>query len=667
MAPIRVLDPHSANQIAAGEVVERPVSVVKELVENALDSGARKIDVVIEGSGSSLIKVCDDGCGMPPGDMPLAVIRHATSKITRIEDLDHLQSLGFRGEALPSIASVSRLEIVSRPADALSGMSLKLEGGQKVSFEEVGAPLGTTVIVKDLFFNTPARLKFLRSVNTEFGLISDMLGKIALAHPQVRFTLMHPQQIVFQTSGRSQADALAAVLGMNLARSLQPIAASDPQLNWSLEGYISPPNLVRSSRQAQTVIINGRIIRSSFISKALEDGYHTLIANKTYPIAVLHLHIPPDEYDVNVHPTKMEIRFRKEKELAGFIARVVRQNLLGGRPIPSFDSPSTALSSSDAKAPLSWSDLSLLTSGRSASAAISRQNLSPGSKGERTFAPTQFKLPLNSKPDPAVHEAPAPFGQAEAPASDPVQTGPSQSDLSQTDPASTGLSPTGSSQTASSQPAAGLPSDLLPGSEESGASGDKAFLRSIWPVGQVLNTYILATDGQVLAIIDQHAAHERINYEKFLREVKSSPRLSQELLIPIPLEFNLEEEQILLDQLWFLNEMGFVLEQFGPHTYLLRAVPHHSGIDSPERLLRDFLGRVIDENIPAEFDQLLSGWIYTVACKASIKAEENLSTLEMEQLLGQLAQTDNPFTCPHGRPTVIKLTRQELEKRFHRT
>ena len=332
---IHILDSHSANQIAAGEVVERPASVVKELVENSIDAGAKHIDITIEGNGVPLIRVRDDGCGIAISDLPLAVIRHATSKISQIDDLDHLQTLGFRGEALPSIASVSHLEISSRPADEVAGLCLKLIGGEQGEFSEVGCPVGTSVTVRDLFFNTPARLKFLKSVPTEFGLISDTIGRIALAHPDISFSLIHPQQVVLQTSGRGDLrETIGAILGHAIARQLIPINAQ--QGDWQIEGFISPPDLVRSSKQTQTFMINGRIVRSSFLSRALEEGYHTLIPNKLHPVVVLHLHVPPSEYDVNVHPTKMEVRFKNEKSLASFISQQVYQTLINSKPLPSF-------------------------------------------------------------------------------------------------------------------------------------------------------------------------------------------------------------------------------------------------------------------------------------------------------------------------------------------
>ena len=589
---IHILDSHSANQIAAGEVVERPASVAKELVENALDAGAKHIGITIEGNGVPLIRVRDDGCGIAISDLPLAVIRHATSKISRIDDLEHLQTLGFRGEALPSIASVSQLEISSRPADEVAGLCLKLIGGEHGEFSEVGCPVGTSVTVRNLFFNTPARLKFLKSIPTEFGLISDTIGRIALAHPDISFSLTHPQQVVLQTSGRGDLrETIGAILGHAIARQLIPINAQHG--DWQLEGFISPPDLVRSSKQTQTFMINGRIVRSPFLSSALEEGYHTLIPTKLHPVVVLHLHVLPSEYDVNVHPTKMDVRFKCEQSLAPFISQAVYQTLINSKPLPSFQTqlPSTHETKTA---------FSLKNSPRSVGSVLS-ENSKP-----ETFDQPKFFLPAQEQS--RILESPS-----------EVET---------------------------------IPEDTL---------------AHIWPLAQLFNTYILATDGEVLLMIDQHAAHERINYERLLAEFRQVERSSQALLIPLPMEFTLQEEQVVLENLWILTEMGFILEQFGARTYLLRGVPVQTGTVQADRLLRQFIEGVLQKNSTPTIEKLLEEWIYLLACKESIKAQDSLSLLEMEQLIALLGKSHNPYTCPHGRPTMVKMTRPELEKRFYRT
>ncbi|MFZ3100728.1 MAG: DNA mismatch repair endonuclease MutL [Desulfitobacteriaceae bacterium] len=623
---IRILDQHSANQIAAGEVVERPVSVVKELIENALDAEATRIEISIEQNGLPLIRVRDDGCGLEAKDLPTAILRHATSKISSIDDLKQLLTLGFRGEALPSIASVSHMEITSRPHDRISGTCLTLQGGQQIDLQEIGCPTGTTVAVRDLFFNTPARKKFLKSTNTEFGLISDIVSRLALTRPEVAFSFSHPHQVLLQTSGRGQLlDTIGAILGNDLARRLIPVAATSG--NWLLEGFISPPDLVRSSKQGETFIINGRYIRSSFLSRALGDGYHTLIPAKLYPIAILQLHLPPSDYDVNVHPTKMDIRFSDEKGLAQFIQEEIRQTLLKSRSVPSLGKTTNALANRNPPVNLnSPRELitphqinSILNPVKYPSVAPQTQDLNHIGEGLNSVKAENYAT--QNLVQPLILE-------------------PVLSKTKEQEQTSSSLFPTKSST-------------LGP-------------LREFWPLAQLFKTYILTTDGQVLMIIDQHAAHERINYECLLQKAKHNQTASQQLLIPIPLELTLQEEQALLEHLLALTELGFIIEHFGPKTYLLRGFPAYTGSFSGEELLRKFIEQVLLKNHTPGIEQLLEEWIYLLACHGSIKAHDKLSLLEMEQLIAQLSQTENPFTCPHGRPTMIQMTAEELGKRFYR-
>lgn len=655
---IHILDTHSANQIAAGEVVERPASVVKELVENALDAGAKHIDITIEGNGAPLIRVRDDGCGISVADLPLAIIRHATSKISQIEDLDHLQTLGFRGEALPSIASVSHLEISSRPADEIAGLCLTLKGGEQGEYNEVGCPVGTSVTVRNLFFNTPARLKFLKSTPTEFGLISDMVGRIALAHPEIAFSLTHPHQVVLQTSGQGDLrDTIGAILGHTMARQLIPINAHHE--DWRLEGFISPPDLVRSSKQAQTFIINGRIVRSTFLSHALEEGYHTLIPTKLHPVVVLHLYVPPSDYDVNVHPTKMDVRFKNEQALTPFISQTVFNTLLSSKPLPSFQTQSTSQPKSKPSLPLQG----FLHS----KATTSPLNSNTPMQIYETAVPSQVpNLPSEQSPKLDMSDQPQFFNSA------PNKNLNKNLIIGDQDPSQTHQTPSTDSGT---QEYPGTQSDLNQSNssiqsnvqtQESVVapihSKAQDILTRIWPLAQLFKTYILATDGEILLLIDQHAAHERINYEHLLAKLKANDQASQALLIPLPMEFTLQEEQVILEHLWILNEMGFILEQFGSRTYLLRGVPVQTGSFPADRLLRQFIEEILQKNLTPSIDKLLEEWIHMLACRESIKAQDTLSVLEMEQLIARLNQTQNPYTCPHGRPTMVKMTRTELEK-----
>ncbi|SHN84155.1 DNA mismatch repair endonuclease MutL [Desulfitobacterium chlororespirans] len=718
-AKIHILDIQAANQIAAGEVVERPVSVVKELIENALDAQATQIEVIIEGSGVERIRVQDNGQGISAEDLPLTVLRHATSKIRTIDDLNRLRTLGFRGEALPSIASVSRLEIISRPPEEISGRVLRIQGGEQLEFSETGCPPGTTITVDDLFYNTPARRKFLKSKNTEFGQISDLIGRLSLARPDVSFTLKHPKILVLQTPGKGNLlESIGAVLGQATARRLLPLSCSLG--DWQLEGYISPPDLVRSTKQGETLIVNERIIRSNSISRAISEGYHTLIPAKLYPITILKLHIPPHEYDVNVHPTKMEIRFHKEKELMEFIAEGVRRTLLQARPIAPFvkvkNSPSykESLPSGDngdrpVQAALNFASKSphSPSQGKTIPIPYKHSNLPPLglvkglSASQRDYelnADNEFKTGHELKAHEFAGTAKLPIKNLNPQEARPVSEHKifleSQEPFQVTPLKADTLEPN-----LSLEPILSLESDIFSGSdtfgradahleeEEVGAGStaelelsvaeenyeitdeikEQSPLLALRPVGQVFNTYILAAEGDQLVIFDQHAAHERINYERLLAEHQKNPGNSQMLLIPLTMEFTPGEEEALLEHFLLLNDMGFILEHFGTRTYLLRGIPAYSGPYQGEHLLRDFLDQVMLNHIPPTMDKLLEEWIYMLACKASIKAKENLTLFEMEQLIVQLSKTLNPYTCPHGRPTMIQLTKEELEHRFYRS
>ncbi|KLU59053.1 DNA mismatch repair protein MutL [Peptococcaceae bacterium CEB3] len=652
---IRVLDPQSANRIAAGEVVERPVSVIKELVENSLDAGARHIEIAVEGRGTSLIRVQDDGSGIPAAEMPLAVLRHATSKIRRVEDLDTLGTLGFRGEALPSIASVSRMALTSRPQGEISGRVLRLEGGERVSFDEIGAPVGTTVSVENLFYNAPARLKFLRSDNTEFGLISDVVGRIALAHPEVAFKLTHPEQTVLQTAGRGQLlESIGTVLGKELARQLLPLTVE--QGIWSLAGYLSPADLVRSSRQAITFIVNGRYVRSPVLVRALEEGYHTLIPAKLHPLAILHLKLPASEYDVNVHPAKMEVKFAHEQALAAFLAAAVRRTLL--------------------EAGRGWRNSQQPHPPAAVAAAGESRNLPAAQATAAEQQKTQVVAIATAEAQKAPSEDTAAGSEQPGPSPLEVSFRDNDSDLRGTARGADTVAETVRPQTSQlptepdpmPRPVAFLSEPTEDPSQTPALFAEATGLTgsNLWPLAQVLNTYILATDGRNLVIVDQHAAHERINYERLLGEVRGRRTVSQSLLVPVSLELSLREEQALLEHLLDLAKIGFILEYFGPQTYLLRAVPAEAPPDAAEHLLRRFLEEILQTRVQLSYERLFEAWIYLLACRESVKARESLSIPEMEQLLARLAETENPHTCPHGRPTMIQISRGELERRFYR-
>lgn len=611
---IKLLDEQCINQIAAGEVVERPLSVVKELIENSLDADAHKIEIIIEGGGTSLIKIKDDGVGISAEDLRLAVLPHATSKITTIEDLDTLQTLGFRGEALPSIASVSLLSIQSRTPDQVTGYEIQMEGGKLLSLAEVGCPFGTVVTVKDLFYNVPARQKFLRSAPTEFGWISDVVSRQALARPDVAFSLRHPNKLIFNTGGNGNfLETIAEVIGNDTARRM--IAVSYADQNLTISGYISSADFVRSSRNGLTFLVNGRVIHSQLLNQALKEGYHTLIPSNVYPTCVLSINMLPSEYDVNVHPAKMEIKFKAEKELKQKVADVIRQTLLTGRPVRN------------------------ITLSEKENTSFTPEKRDPNPVSENISANwEQLKIlykPLNQD-----------FSAQEAPEKQYANVEHTELEKSRDNR---------------------MTDNILDIPVEQKQDETKlALFQELRSLGQLLNTYILATDEKSLYIIDQHAAHERIRYEKLLKLAQDHKAQSQMLLVPETVDLTVQEEQILLEHFTELHEMGFIFEHFGERTYFLRGVPLLNHMETPGTLFKMFIDERLSTSFPPTQAKLLEDWIFILACRSAIKGKERLSIQEMDELLQQLGNTVNPYSCPHGRPTLINISQKELERKFGR-
>lgn len=588
---ISLLDPHCINQIAAGEVIERPLSVIKELVENSLDASAKKIDIVVEGRGTSLIRVQDDGGGIAAEDLRIAVQPHATSKIRTIEDLHMLTTLGFRGEALPSIASVSEMSILSRIAGEAGGAELRISGGEILSFTEKGSPRGTTVTVGNLFYNTPARRKFLSSDTTEFGHISDMVGRLAMARPDVAFSLRHPVKLIFNTPGKGNLlDVLAAVWGSSLARRLLPVSYEEEFLK--ITGYLSPPELSRSSRQGMVLIVNGRVIRSKLLGQAVKNGYHTLLPASSYPLAVLNLTIPPDTYDVNIHPAKLEIKFKEERDLSWKLSEMIKNALLENKPVK--------------KIGLLPEQGHLYYGKHNTASDMIAADRSSNSQQLRL----SYKLEDNN------------------------------------------------------EAADNHSGSINPRTEQ--VLGEASFLLGLRLLGQLFQTYILAADEHNFYIIDQHAAHERIRYEKLLEISRNTETISQLLIVPETVTLTIQEEQIILAHLDEIRSMGFILEHFGDRTYLLRGVPLLKSLEAPGRMFHLFLDEILNKSSVPTREKLLEDWIFLLACRSAIKGGGNLTGSEMEELIQQLSQTANPYSCPHGRPVIVRISQDELERYFQR-
>lgn len=562
---IHALAPEVISKIAAGEVVERPASVVKELVENSLDAGASQINIEVRGGGVSFIRVSDNGIGIPSDEVELAFQRYATSKITGLADLENITSLGFRGEALPSIAAVARVEILTRSKEALAGTYLSLQGGKVVAKGTKGCPQGTTVTVQGLFRNVPARLKFLKSSPTENSHIAELVSQYSLAFPGVRFTLSIDGRQVLQTSGNGKLrDALVEAYGLEVAQAMLEVEASNKKerLAPHISGYISPPSISRANRSYLSFFVNQRWVQSRLLARAVEKAYEGLLMAGRYPIAVINLSLPPQNIDVNIHPTKREVRFLQEPIIFHTIYEAVRRTLVKQMPIPEIKSmpPSTPI---------------------------------------------------------------------------PEQTLASSSEVIK-------------------KPSSALP--LIPRTAPSGLP----FLRVL---GQLANIYIIAEGPDGLYLIDQHAAHERVLFEKILAQQAQGAVEIQALLEPLTVELSARQEELLQAKRGMLAQFGFTIEPFGGRTYLVRAVPAMLAGQAIVEVLKETLDSPENEATPTKGEEKVA---ISLACHSAIRAGRTIDQEEMRELIKQLERTNSPHTCPHGRPTMVHLSSGRLEKEFGR-
>lgn len=613
MSKIKVLPTDIANKIAAGEVVQRPASVVKELLENSLDAGSSKITVEIIGGGRDLIRIEDNGSGMSKDDALLAFERHATSKISSAEDLDSIRSFGFRGEALPSIAAVSITELVTKTTDSISGTLVRLEGGVVKEVKETGTPVGTSIEIQRLFFNTPARRKFLKTVATEAGHISNIVSQEAIAQPEISFKLIHNGQVVFNASAtKDPLERVSSLLGRELSQDL--IRLDFKTSLFEVTGFLAPPSHTRSNRAGQSIFVNRRYITNRTVMHALYAGYHTLLPINRHPIAVIFIAIDPALVDINVHPAKSEVRFRQEREVHDGIEQAVREALSGTDLIPRVV---------EAPAP-----------GPSRPGRIGEQGREARIKGA---IETYFSRQINKQPEQGNRGAGGQWPLSELPGVSP----------------DTGGRP---------------PISFLPSPDASSPSRQVSmFSRTrLYPLAQIYNTYIVAQDEEGISIIDQHAAAERVAYEKLMKEAGQAQVNSQLLLIPITLETDYAQAAILIENRDIFNSFGFQIEEFGQKTFLLRAVPAIAEKRNPKELIFDLLHDLQTMEKTKDIQAIKEKMLILVACHSAIRAGDKLSPPEIEALISQLSQTTLPYTCPHGRPTVIKLSLNELEKRFKR-
>ena len=585
-----LLDPHTVNQIAAGEVVERPASVVKELVENALDAGASRIEIELRGSGKELIRVSDNGCGMAAEDAETALQRHATSKIASADDLAHVASLGFRGEALPSIASVSRMTLCTGTASGLR-TCLRINGGVAERLPGAAGPAGTEISVEDLFFNTPARLKFLKSDTTELGACLEYLYKYALGYPLVAFQVTHNGQPAICTSGSGDLfETVAEIWGRETSRSLAETESHTAGIG--VRGLVSPPHFTKPTRAFQYFFVNGRPVRSKTLFAALDQAYRDLTPEKRYPVVVLCLAMDPERVDVNVSPTKSEVKFQQEGAAFDAIRYAVRSALMEHGMVPDATKVSLANEALEASRGFQASFIGL-----------------PSGSGDLAALSFLAQAPLETGAvDTGVFASPEstryPFGEL--------------------------------------------------------ADGLKV-------LGQVMSTFIVAETRRGIAVIDQHVAHERILYE-YLCGLKGSTMIEkQPLLTPETLHLDRRSAILISEKIDELAAMGFDLESFGGETFIVRAAPAALRGRSPLKVLQDMVNELVETSVAKRFVPTREQMWITSACKMAVKAGDPLSIREMEKLIVDLASTENPYLCPHGRPITIMLSREELLRKFKRT
>ena len=623
MTQIHVLDDTTINKIAAGEVVERPASVVKELVENAMDAGATAIEIEIVGGGVSFIRVTDNGRGMTRTDAQTAILRHATSKITSVSDLQTVATLGFRGEALPTIASVSRFSLLTRKESDDLGTRVDILGGKPPEIEEAGCEIGTTVRVEALFFNTPARKKFLKTNTTEAGRISDYVIRLALSRPGIAFRFINNNRLTIMTAGDdSLRHAIESIYGGDVAGALIPLDFNDSDAEIRITGYISKPSVVRSSRAWQTYIVNGRTIQNRAIAKAIDNVYRALVPKMGFPLAVLCIEVPQRTIDVNVHPQKIEMKFEDE----GRIFKAVYKSVLDA--IRSVTGESAAIAASVEK-PKFHCEAVPLNVGTPVSADPYTAR-TPTSANTHT---NNYVLPP-VRPQ-TVHEAVRWSGQRVdlRAVQDRVAAARSEE--------RTALAAAASAQ-----------------------EGGIEMEGNLLPIGQVDLTYIIAQSAQSLYIVDQHAAHERILFDRFSAQADGIP--SQQMLVHAILSFDAREAQYIDENAELFDRLGFHLESAGERTYRLTEVPADIPTDEAEDIIREILISLGDLHAATPANLRQAG-IATMACRAAIKAGEELNVRQMEILLEELRATPFPFTCPHGRPTILRFGTHDLAKMFKRT
>lgn len=636
-AEVKLLDQNTANQIAAGEVVEKPASVVKELVENALDAGAGKIDVTIFEGGTQYIRVTDDGSGMTEANAKLAVLRHATSKIRAAEDLMSLHTLGFRGEALPSIASVSNFQLLTRPADEEFATSIRIDGGEQTECQQTGGQAGTTVIVENLFFNVPARRKFLRTNATEGRYINELLTRLALSRPDVRFKLVSNDKEVLSTPGNgSLFDAITALYGKKVSDELLKVDFTGTDVK--ITGYIGKPTLLKGTRQWQTFMVNGRIINNRMMSKAIDHAYQSQVPKSGFPFAVLMVEVDTHTIDVNVHPQKSEIKFSDDSVIYKAMYKALTDALT--KPMSAKPQQALDLLPDSELAVFKPVGQGIITDGMPLPKQQSAPKTAPVQQPKPAYADIFKTVPAHEpQPEPVQSEV---WKQVEytytPPKTEPVYTiNEVREEFKKQDEVSANVI---------------------------GFTDTNNETESIWPIGQVDKTFIIAQSEDTLYLIDQHAAHERILYDKFVNAHNNIP--AQTMLMPLYIDVTAHDTEIIEKHREDFSRLGVDIEPAGETLLRVSSLPADIKADGAEDFIRE-ITKMLSEMKNISPSDLRQNMLHMMACKAAIKAGEVLNMRQMRQLIIDLCNTEHPFTCPHGRPCMIEISSAELYKMFKRT
>ena len=651
MRKIAILDQNTIDKIAAGEVVERPSSVVKELVENAIDAGATAITVEISDGGKKLIRITDNGSGMEAAQVPVAFLRHATSKIEKIEDLENIASLGFRGEALSSIAAVSQVELITKTPSAISGCRYVIEGGKECILEEMGAPDGTTFLVRNLFYNTPARNKFLKSDATEGNYISTLMEQLALSHPDISFKYIQNKQVKLHSSGNySIKDVIYNIYGRDITKALLEVSCANDFMK--IEGYVGKPEISRGNRSFENYYINGRYVKNNIITKAIEDAYKGFLMQHKFPFVSLHIQMEGNDLDVNVHPAKREVRFARGAEVYDCIYETVHRALTRREMIPQVPVGKEEKKESE----------------------LPKPKVKPGDipepfekkRREVSFTPEEEAL---FQPKPEIKPAAKQPVSAPVPKEIPVQE-PIALPVTVSEPV---LVP---EPTAASEPVLipkpapnSIPEpEIVPGEQidlfrEELLTPQSRQRHKL--IGQLFDTYWLVEFDDQFYIIDQHAAHEKVNYERLTKQFQEQTIVSQYISPPLIVSLNLEEESLLKTNMDYFRNFGFEIENFGGKEYCISAVPSNLYGLTEEHLFLEMLDHLAGDGEKNTLS-LFTSRLAQMACKAAVKGNHQMSAAEADQLIDELLTLDNPYNCPHGRPTIIRMSKTEIEKKFKR-